>query len=77
MNNGINYTEIYNEDYYVSRNGQRPDGSRVTPNDEHYGIRNLRQDVGRYHQTSMMGVIDYRKGAKNTDIAVTPWKTVL
>jgi len=69
MNNGINYTEIYNDDYYVSRNGERPEGSRVRPNDEHYGIRNLRQDVGSYHQTSMMGVIDYRKGAKNTDIA--------
>lgn len=46
-NTGINYNEIYNNDYYV---GQR-------------------QRMNHYHGTSRMGAIDYRKGAKHTDIA--------
>lgn len=44
---GINYNEIYNNDYYV---GQR-------------------QTMQSYHHTSRLGVLDFRKGAKNSDIA--------
>ena len=51
MENGINYTEIYNNDYHV----QSGDYNRGR--------------VNGYHHTSRIGVLDYRKGAKNTDIA--------
>jgi len=51
MNNGINYTEIFENDLHV-QNGQYNRGR-----------------VNGYHHTSRVGVLDYRKGAKNTDIA--------
>lgn len=51
MNNGINYTEIFENDFYV-KSGRR-----------------YRGNVNRYHHTKSVGVIDYRKGAKSTDIS--------
>ena len=51
MENGINYNEIYNNDYYATNNPR------------------TRGAVQGYHHSSRIGVLDYRKGAKNTDIA--------